>query len=518
MSYQSNYFSVEDSTSSLIKNIYKDDDTGKIILTDFNNNQYESDIFGRKLTTFLPKITGIMRGNERKMAKLNKLNKYFSSPSKNNSNSYTDIIQTKKNINYHPKVNRLDGYSFFPRPISLPFYNIPDFEINNNLKKELNKEAKRYFNKCNKIKSGKKDKVILSYLTKDLNEFNLGEKDKEKLLNLVDNNIDELKEEYKIKINAIGKNPNYIALNKFKKKLLNIKNNDSKFKEIPDEIKMQYKINNNILESNLLKRKNNAINKSERKYINKYFKKMGKSITSVDIEKKNNFKKFNKNYKKKNLVIGPDKLNDLCRSKDFGIGRSIKMDFGNHSYEEKEKIFPLENNMNTERIPEENKIKNDSIDILPKISNKNINYLDKDTAETVTNMNRNNTEARFIDEKIEDDEISFISRENEINEVKRKKPNIKTLKFTNRYCTYEKELLEGIKIDTKREEAYIPLPKKNHSLKNNGQLYRENIALLKLTNPKKFKLLEQKDEYDMKLLIKKLGRTKKKTEINSNKI
>ena len=478
-------------------------------------------MFGRKLTTFLPTITGIMSGVERKKINLVKLNKHSVSPSNKNSINYNnaDIIQTKRNINYHPKVNRLDGYNYFPRPISKPFYNVPDFKIKNNLKKELNKEVKKYYNKENKIKIEKDDGIVLSYLNKDLNEFNIGEKDKELLLKLIENNIDELKEEYKIKLNALYQNPTYLALIRYKKKLLDSKKTEFKFKEIPDEIKKQYKIIHNILQNNLLKRNNN-INKNEKKYIHKYFKNIGKSFTSIDIEKENNYKKINnfkRNYEKKNLVIGPDKLNDLCRSKDFGIGRSIKLDFGNHSYEEKEKISLFEDNMRTERIQEENKINNDSTDILPIILNNNINCLDKDTAETVTNINRNNTEEKIIDEKIEDDAISFISRENEINNNKIK-TNIKSLKFVSKYCQKEKDLLEGIKIDTPREEVYIPPIRKHHVLKNNGQLYRENLALLKLTNPKKFKLLKEKDEYDMKLLIKKLGRTNKKTEVNSNNI
>ena len=36
-----------------------------------------------------------------------------------------------------------------------------------------------------------------------------------------------------------------------------------------------------------------------------------------------------------------------------------------------------------------------------------------------------------------------------------------------------------------------------------------NLALLKLTNPAKYKLLEQKEEYDKKLLIKKLENSRK---------
>lgn len=79
---------------------------------------------------------------------------------------------------------------------------------------------------------------------------------------------------------------------------------------------------------------------------------------------------------------------------------------------------------------------------------------------------------------------------------------------------HEKELLEGINIETPREEIEV-LPHINKKvLKNNGQLYREDMALLKLTNPKKFESIEKKDEYDMKLLIKKLGRSRETMKVN----
>ena len=93
-------------------------------------------------------------------------------------------------------------------------------------------------------------------------------------------------------------------------------------------------------------------------------------------------------------------------------------------------------------------------------------------------MNRNNTEIRIIDERIEVDELSFISRENETENInnKKKKINIRTLKFINKNCKQEKELLEGIKTETPREQVEIPHPMRKLILKNEGQLYRENLV------------------------------------------
>ena len=511
-------------------NMCKDDDTGKIIITDYNNNKYESDIFGRKLQNFLPKITGVMSGSTR--AKIKQVK------SKNENENFS---KKKNDINYHPTVKRMEGFSSFPRPISLPFYNIPDFEIKNNLKKNINEKIKQYYKvERNIINKRNNNKSILSYLTKDLNMYNAGNKNKEKLLDLVDRNMDELKEEYKIKLSALHKNPNYIAMNQFKKRILFSKKteeeNNNKLNEPSDGIKKTYHIIHNIIKNNSSKRNNKSFSKKEISDINKYIKnkikeksinKSNTSSISRDSEK-GKYRKINiinNKYKRKNMIIGPDKLNNIFRSKDFGIGRSIKMDFGNYSYEESKKIPPiLIDNTNNIDLSQDKDKENESY--LPKISN-NINndmnrnkskenlYQDKDTAETVSNMNRNNTEIRIIDEKIEEDELSFISRENEIENKNNKKTNIRSNKFLKNYCQHEKELLEGIKIETPREEAEVLPKRKKNVLKNNGQLYREDIALLKLTNPKRYQIMEQKNEYDMKLLIKKLGRNRKDMEVKT---
>lgn len=240
------------------------------------------------------------------------------------------------------------------------------------------------------------------------------------MINLIDKNIDELKEDYQLKLNAITKNPIYISLNQYKKTFIKQKN-EIKFNEPPSEIKQKYHILKNINQNNAI-RKKREFNIKEKRYIDKYFK--DKNSFSIEAQKKH-YKKiilstiYKKN--KKNLVIGPDKLNDICRSKDFSVGRSIKMDFGNFSYEDKDKIFI--NNTTVDKPIEENKINETMNDnILPRISNTNLSankskenfYVqDKDTAETVTHMNRNNTEVIIIDEKIGEDELSFISRETE---------------------------------------------------------------------------------------------------------
>ena len=221
-------------------------------------------------------------------------------------------------------------------------------------------------------------------------------------------------------------------------------------------------------------------------------------------------------YRKKNIIIGPDKLNDICRSKDFSIGRTIKMDFGNQKEKEneKEKIISQENNIDNENKIEvqNNKINN----ILPKIvkrinsGNKSNLYQDTDTAETNTHMNRNNSDI-ILERNKSYDELSFISRETEKNEVKKnKRNNFRSLKSVKSNAELEKELLKGIKMEPPKEEINNnKIHQTKVVLKTEGQLYRENLELLKITNKKQYELQKQKDEYDLFLLKKKLGNKKK---------
>ena len=188
------------------------------------------------------------------------------------------------------------------------------------------------------------------------------------------------------------------------------------------------------------------------------------------------------------------------------------------SYEDKDKI--LINNTTSDKPIEENKI-NETMNNnnLPGILNTNISankskenfYVqDKDTAETVTHMNRNNTEAIIIDEKIGEDELSFISRETEHDKKNNKKTNVRKLKILKKNYEREKDLLEGINNERPREEVEKPPIRRKPVLKNNGQLYLENLAVLKLTNPKKYESLQKKEEYDLQFLKKKIENSRKK--------
>ena len=500
--------------NNAFKYLHRDMDRGKIIVTDYNNKNYESDIFGRKLKCFLPNISGMLSGVNRSNLTL----KVNNSKSLNNisDNKIINFNSQKKSLynNYHPGIKKIDGYNFVSKPISVPFYNEENLIIPDTIKKKLNNNLKKYYStENNKIQ--KNNNFRLSYLNKDLNNHQMEKKDEKQIMNLINRNIEELKEDSKRKLNSVEKNPNYIALNQFKKRIIenNKKSPYLNFEEVPLEIKDKYNIIRNVIKNRLseLKKKQNIVERKEKEYLNQYIK-SSRSNSLFDMKKKKS--------NLKDLIIGPDKLNDICKSKDFAIGRTIKMDFGNtkeinHSKEKDTNI----NNEDKKELTQNEKINN----ILPKIvnrissENKSNLYQDTDTAETNTYLNRNNSDI-LLGRNKSYDELSYVSIENNKNNIKEKqKNNFRSLKFIKNNAEMEKELLKGIKIEIPKEINIAQKNKGKVILKTEGDLYKKNIELLKVTNKKQYEIQKHKDEYDLLLLKKKLGDKKRLSLVmNSN--
>ena len=498
------------------KYLYRDNDTGKIMVTDYNNHEHRTDIFGRRLKYFLPNISGMLSGINRSNLGL----KMNSSKSLNNisGNKNFNIGSKKKELfcNYTPGIKKIDGYQFIPKPISIPFYNDERSLLPNRVKNKLNNNLKKYYSQDNdKIK--KNNDFRLSYLNKGLSNDKLILKDENKIMTLIDKSLEELKEENKIKLNSVEKNPTYIALNRFKKTIIdnNTKSLYLNFIEPPIEIRDKYKILNNVIKNRLseLKKKQDSYEKKEKEYLNKFIKNK-KSNSLFDIQKKK--------YDLQNLIIGPDKLNNVFKSKDFSLGRTIKMDFGE---KEKEKDNIKENNINKDNEKESDVEQNIKMnEILPKIvkrinSGNKSNIQDTDTAETNTYLNRNNSDF-VLGRNQSYDELSFISKESEKKEVKKtENNNFRSLKLIKDNAELDKELLKGIKLEMPKEEIKnIPKLKTKVVLKTEGQLYRDNLELLKLTNKRQYEIQKQKDQYDLLLLKKKLGNKKKLSLIINNAI
>jgi len=514
---------IEVNKQPLIKNICYEMDTNKLMINDSENHHYLCDIFGRKKIKFLPYITGIFNRNKNQNLSQEKNLTHFyttnfstkniSSKKRNNittsgSTHNNNILSNKKYTDYFPTIRRFEGYSKFPRPIAPPLANIPKHGIKEKYKKKLIYNLKNYFDN----ESAKNDVIKdnenkgLSYLTGDLNEYDTIKYDTEHTLKLIDKTLNNFREEYRLKLNMMHKNPNVIALNEFKKKLLLNKNSKIINGRVLAEPSEKIKKNNKIIQS-LISKTGLSHDKKKDKYklsdTHEKSKKKGKSRESSYSENKNATKT---EYK----TLGVDKLNDIFKIKDFTIGKLINMDFGSSQDIKNQSI--TENNSSKEN----NKLQNESKTINTEKNNQSNklvgveeNY--KETEETALNneniskINDISPKFKTLEEKINDNEISFISYMSE-NEKKYEKENnitIKSNRTIHKMTDIHNYLLLGYK-EKERKPTSIFLKPRALNLKTDGDLYRENMNLLRRTNREAFKIQEQKDLYDLKLLEKKL--------------
>ena len=524
---------IETNRHPLIKNICYEADTNKLMINDSENHHYLCDIFGRKKKKFLPYITGMLNRNKNQNLSQDKKSltyfyttnfstKNISTKKRNNiatsgSTSNNNILTNKKYIDYFPTIRRFEGYSKFPRPIAPPLANFPKHGIKEKYKKKLIDNLKNYFDdepaKNNVIREN--ENIGLSYLTGDLNEYDTIKYDTEHTLRLIDKTLSNFREEYRLKLNMMHKNPNVRALNEYKKKLLLNKNSKIINGRVLDEPSEKIKKNNKIIQS-LINKTGLSSNKRRDKYrLSNTHEKKGKSRKSSFSESKNDIKT---EYK----TLGVDKLNNIFKIKDFTIGKSIHMDFGssqekenknqsitdNNSSKENNKLQNASKTINTEKNNASKTINNEKNNESKKMSGTEENY--KETEETAINNDNiskinENPKMKTLEEKIKDNEISFISYMSD-NEKKYEKENnitIKSNRNIHKIADIHNKLLLGYK-EKERKPDSIFLKPRPLNLKTDGDLYRENINLLRTTNREAFKIQEQKDLYDLKLLEKKL--------------
>ena len=477
----------------LILNICYDNETGKLILSDNYNNHYYCDLFGRIKTKFLPNVTGQASYTQRQ--------KFFSKNKRTQSNwlinrpntSKPLILGKKGPVDYLPTTRRFEGYSKFPRPLSPPFSNIPNYQMKDELKIDLISNLEKYFsdkNAKNKILN-KNVNVGLSYMTSDLNEFDCMKVDNQKILDLINHTLDALKDKYAFKMKACVKLPMYKALTQFSQFLLANKDttiiNNRQLSKPNMEIKKRYKYIQSSISRHGLKNANIFKNK--------------KQLTLDNYN--NNIMNVKKNINRRNhsidTFIGKNNHlinNDISKTSfnDLTLGKKIYMDFGTFSYEEAKK----QKDNNNMAFTQENTLYSLNKEITEATKATESNYLDK-------NEKRNKT---LNNKKIKNN-LSFLSKmsENEKKYEKENKRHIKNLNYILTHLNRENKLLKGYQMEERK--GFIHLYKNlKPKYKNNGELYEEDMALLRKTNPIAFRLQEKKDEFDLKQLIKKVNTQK----------
>ena len=510
-STENNLYNKNEEINQLILNICYETETGKLILSDNYNNHYLCDLYGRIKTKFKPNVTGqasynqrqniesakTLNPNNKKNIKKTKTEETFSRP-----NTSKPIFAVKRGpTDYHPSIRRFEGYSKFPRPLSPPFSNLPDYVLKDEIKAELIKHLENHFS-TNQTKSIILNNNInqgLSYMTSDLNEFDCMKVDNEKILTLINRTLDALREKYLLKKKIYYKDPTVKALTQFSKYLLANKDttiiNNRKLLGPKPAIKKRYEyIHSAISRHGLFKKK---INKNNNK------------LTLSNVSDSNYIKK-NKNFR--NLTLDTYKglyANNKIKSKnkkeilthlfkkgnDFFIGKKIPMLFGYFSYEEEAKKKQSESEST---LIQENKILKGQ-----KVKENKMMKDVKDIMEgSIDNKEKRN---KTLDIKIRFNNISFISNMSE-NEKKYEEENIKRVKgltLMNNIYDKERNLLKGFRIKDRKGFMYL-FKNIRPKYKNNGELYEKDIDLLRKTNPIAFKLQEKRDEFNFKQLIKKI--------------
>ena len=458
----------------VILNICYNPETGKLTLSDNYNNHYSCDLFGRIKKRFFPNVTGQASFKERKI----KTEEKYKMP-KTTNNFY---INNKGLIEYYPQTRKFDGYFNFPRPLSPPFCNLPNYAMKEATKKELINHLEKYFSepKSKQFVSNKNLNIEVSYLTGDLNEFDCLKVDNEKLLKLIKNTLDSIREEYALKMNIFNKVPMVKALYQFRKYIKENKEsvviNNRRLRKPNSTIKKKYDIIHSTITNFGLKRDNfkkshklkldTIMNDNTSKPLKKQLLTL-ESLKDKSIEKNLMLKKIFKN--------------------DFKIGRKINMNFGYSLYEEQSKKLQAQE-------------KNDK--------NKN-NLIEPNKETEATKETEQSLYVKTLDNKIRNNNLSFISKmfDEGKNNKRNLMKNIKQMKFLKNNYIKEKQLLKGFEAE-ERKKPMLLIKNLKPKLKTNGELFDEDMDLLRRTNPIAFQVQQKKDEFDMKQLIKKVNMLK----------
>ena len=463
----------------LILNLTYEAETGRLILSDNYNNHYLCDLFGRIKTKFLPNITGqasyIERKNFNSARNFQPKNKKENLKTEENSDrplTSKPLFSIKKEvINYHPIIRKLEGYSKFPRPLSPPFSNMPDYKLKDQIKTELIQHLEKFFseNYTKKLFRNNYTSKGLSYLTLDLNEFDCVKVDNEKILSLINQTLKSIKEKYNYKISLYYKLPIVKALLQFSKFLLANKDttiiNNRKLTEPNPKIKKRYEYIHSAISRHALDKKNSA----KKKYYYRNKLTLNNKINNLKGQIK--FRNLTlESVKDNNNMNFNYYWNSLFKKKDFNIGKKIKMDFGSFLYEE-EKRKKINKNMT-----------------LTQESNKKVlTETTKENEDDNKGRNKNN--------------LSFISYKDEnINDKKR----VKGLILMKNRFNKEKDLLKGFQIEERKGFMYL-FKNIKPKFKTNGELFEEDMELLRRTNPIAFKMQEKRDAFNLKQLIKKIN-------------
>ena len=478
-------------------------DTGKFYLIDYKNNIFQCNLYGEKLNQFKIDTTGISSYKERLKDNLINEIKFNYNPSEY----------------YHPNSIKFEGYSQFPRPLSLPFVN----EIKNPQKMidEIKKENRFKYSKPSilNLKIPIKDNsCILEYITSRVSEKATFEKEKKikfYLIKIIDDYIKEKCLENKYNIDFEKTDHNIRTLKNFKNLLkinLNKGQVNGKNYNFPDK---NFETNYNITKKVILKNGyRNAHYVPENVNFDLYKKLY--SVPGVGSEDnifkpKNIHKLYNKinkenskNYDNNNYLKTDSEFNKTYNTGMFSFNQKNLTNSKNVKFNLNDNNNSQNSNLNNITNNNDNSLGNTQSNFYNVTKN---NF--RSTTTTGFNLTKSNLKQTDNNNTNSENNLSFLSNDSLDENINKKlrfasqrKKYLKTLSDVKNISEYENKMLQGFQIPEIQDQR-IFLKNVRPKLKTPGEIFMKEIELLKKVNPLAFKKEEEKEIFDKKVFEKK---------------
>ena len=474
----------------------------KQLLFDIDKNKYfiknsdstkllESNIFGKKKAHINLPQTGLATYNER--IKTNSIDKI--------SFKIDDSL-------YHPQSLRFEGYSQFPRPLILPFSNIAKTKLQKKLVSELTENDEILSLSKNRDILNKKTNEGLHFYSGTINNL-VNTKNREYVLNKIDDTLEYEENNNKFKYKEKMRNHEKNALKKLKRKILTNSTNNifgRKLKKPNEKFINQYNINYNIYFNNIIKKnKLKKENETESKF---YFEELYNILNKKRVQKKLN----NHNNNKLNLEI-KEEINNNKKRKNFFLNKSKADSKIKNKFNKRNFFHGSRNN-----IEDKNKNKyiniqgiNNSITNTATTTHTNIKkntyngnffnslLLSKNKFNTLENESKSNYEELLSEENI--NRKAFSNNKYDKEELN----NIIGIRTLNKINFNEKKLLKGfIRPEIKEAHFRKSVPKFNSAI----NIYKKELEVYKMVNPIRYKLDEERELREIKLIQEKLNKGK----------
>ena len=489
------------------KQYYEDLSTGKNLLLDYNNSQLEC----TKLGTIKPSYSRNITGQNTFQARLEK--------------GLINKIQYDRPNHYIPFSNRLIGSWMYPRPLSIPFVNSENSNENNKEKILIDEIKKEDMYKTSKNKEffqkGINKNEIPNFLCVKLAIDSI--KDKQRLISLMESEIDNRKKLYRYEPKYYKKDGIYRGLTHHKGALENnMTKNMFNGEKIP--LTTQKDINNKfyVIKKLIIKNGMNKMHSTQEEVNKEEYKKLYRIKRIQEMTSQNFFKNINLDTK-----TNINNRNNNSRIKQsFSVPRNNKYgsDFNINNKTRRQNI---ENSNLDSATQNQNEVKNNTSTF-----NKSIKF--NSTITTCYNYNvTNNNESKLSNSRISKNDIyspkslhalkrslsdfhphfkgegekEDTSIFNDINTMNEKK-KIRNLKEMKKKYEHETELIKGFQMPFKEELNIEPKKYKPPNYISPATVYKKELEMFIKVNPIEHEKEMRKKLFDDKLLQKKMQNKK----------